>query len=384
MKSNGHRLDFANSLRGIACLSVLISHYIFGFAEIHGQYDGFAALPRQAYPWIPTSLMPPHSFVSFGSLGVALFFLISGLVIPFSVDGLSKGRLPRTAFFISRAFRIVPTYAAGAFISFCALRWGAMYNGLTYDPDHAAAFFLSNISLFRDWTIYPQFDGVVWTLEVESKFYLFVMLAWAFLRKRSLMPLILLAVAAIAASPFHSTYPAEGLGLGNFIWYLKHLAFMGIGVVFHYHHRGALSSKALKWAAVALFAVFLGICVFERVPAAVPVSYGIALIVFGWLYFKRITWNGGPVVRFFADISFPLYAVHAPIGYVALRVLIGNGWSGLGAFAIVTPCVIFLAWLMHISVERFSQLIGKWLAAKLQGLAAIALPARADLEGQNQ
>jgi peptidoglycan/LPS O-acetylase OafA/YrhL len=378
MENSNRRLEFANSLRGIACLSVLVWHYIFTFAAIHGEYDGFPALSTNAYPAALLRLNAPDTIAKFGPFGVALFFLISGLVIPISVDAFSTRSLPRVAFFVSRAFRIVPTYAVGAGISLLALRWGAAYGGHSYDP--VGALYWSNVSLFRDWTPLPPFDGVVWTLEVESKFYLFVLLAWMLLCRRSLAPMIVLAIAAIGASPYRAAYPVNSLGLGNFIWYLKYVEFMSIGIVFNYHYRGAITARALKQTAGGLFSAFVIACAVERAPIDVPVSYGLALMLFGWMYFRRIRWNGGKLCRFFAAISFPLYAVHAPIGYVALRVLMGNGWSGLGAFAIVTPCVTSLAWVMHISVERSSQTLGKWLAAKIGHSGVGLFSARHDLE----
>ncbi len=55
-----------------------------------------------------------------GPFGVALFFLISGLVIPFSFDRHRTG-----AFLLARLLRIYPTYLAALLIEVLTLpaRW---------------------------------------------------------------------------------------------------------------------------------------------------------------------------------------------------------------------------------------------------------------------
>ena len=91
------RIDFANALRGIAALVVLVSHYVVMFDQIHGEYGGFAALPAQAYPallgWLNDLIKPIH----LGALGVALFFLVSGLVLPLSVRSYARAPAGRRA-----------------------------------------------------------------------------------------------------------------------------------------------------------------------------------------------------------------------------------------------------------------------------------------------
>lgn len=369
MKTPNNRLEFANTLRGLACVVVMISHYILTFEFIHGRYDGFSAVPHPIFPkWIKWPFLDILSY-AVGGFGVALFFLISGLVIPMSVDAMSRGSLPRVAFFISRVFRIMPTYAVGAAISVVALVFGARYNGnATYVFDVNT--YAMNVSLFRDWMGGLQFDGVVWTLEVESKFYIVVLLFWALLRKRSLVPLATIAILAILATPFVTGYPVTWNPPDNFVWYVKYLMFMGIGVAFNYHYRGSISTKELRLIAFTLMATFAAVCSLDGTALEVPGSYAAALLLFSWVYAYRRNWTGGPVLRFFARISFPLYAVHAPIGYVSLRILVGLGWSGLSALAVVTPCVIFIAWIMHFLIETPTQIAGKWLAGKLQQLGA--------------
>ena len=59
---------------------------------------------------------------NWGAFGVALFFLISGFVIPFSLSRQRAG-----AFLVGRFFRIVPLYVVGFTISLAAIGATTLY-----------------------------------------------------------------------------------------------------------------------------------------------------------------------------------------------------------------------------------------------------------------
>ena len=345
------RIDFANALRGIAALVVLVSHYVVMFEQIHGEYGGFAALPAGSYP--------------------ELVLWLNDLIKPIHL-GAPGGR---SAFLVARLFRLLPTYAVGLAISFGAWSWATSHNGIPFDRGTLAVY-LSNISLFRDWIGVQQVDGVVWTLEVEAKFYLAILIFWGAVAAQRIWPALVIAALAIAVAPLHAQFPLSWNPPANFVWTVPFLAYMCIGVGFSFHYMGRLSTRGLVILAAALLAVFVGVSRYNHVSAEVPASYAFALGVFAALYAWRRNWGGGAVVSFFARISYPLYAVHAPIGYVALRYLIGSGWNAMAAFGVVTGGVTLLAWLMHVLIEGPSQDIGKRLAGFIQRAAAARISAR--------
>src|SRR5262249_17779929 len=102
------RLWFAQGLRAVACLLVVVAHYFEAFLQSHQTTASLALFPPltelptpgflRAFPWLAT-----HGF-PFGGVGVALFFLVSGFVIPFSLQKNSLG-----GFFVRRFFRLYPT-----------------------------------------------------------------------------------------------------------------------------------------------------------------------------------------------------------------------------------------------------------------------------------
>ena len=100
---------FAHYLRGLAAISVVIAHYGTAFFNSN---DGLAPLVNapqvkdRTYPWIIGFI--PQDFPGFlGVFGVTIFFIISGFVIPLSIEKYNI-----KTFLLKRFFRLYPTYFA--------------------------------------------------------------------------------------------------------------------------------------------------------------------------------------------------------------------------------------------------------------------------------
>ena len=110
------KIEFANALRGLAALSVIVSHYLGVFWVGAAGAAELTGLSRAPVP-IPAMAELALSFpLNWGPFGVALFFVISGFVIPFSFE--TYGRLD---FIVARLFRIYPTYLTGLSVSLAVL-----------------------------------------------------------------------------------------------------------------------------------------------------------------------------------------------------------------------------------------------------------------------
>ena len=95
----GSRLGWLDVLRGIAALAVVFDH--FG-------------------AFIPTRIQKPvYELINPGNYGVFVFFIISGYIVPASLE--RKGSV-RT-FWVSRLFRLYPLYLLA--IGFAMLLWGS-------------------------------------------------------------------------------------------------------------------------------------------------------------------------------------------------------------------------------------------------------------------
>ncbi len=373
------RFEFANTLRGLAALIVLLGHYVVVFHDIKGSVSWFPPREEPLYfnayaPWAIEIMR----YLNPGPFAVSLFFLISGLVIPQSVAALAGKRNGRMAFAVGRLFRIWPTYCICLTVSLVVM------SVMPYLNDYRLPFtrsdVVANMSLFRGLIGAPQFDGIVWTLEIEVLFYLYVLLAWRWIAAGRLTPLFLIAIVAIAASGRGANVDMSLAwnGAANLLYPLPYLTFMSIGVAFNYHSRGMLGSRPLLATAAAMFAVFLGVAMVHQWDRSVMWSYGIALSVFALFYACARGWTGGPVLGFLAKISFPLYAVHPVLGYTGMAFLLSIGFSDWAALFIMTMIAVLVAWLIHAAVETPSHKLGKSLGVKITALPPL-MPSAGDL-----
>ncbi len=105
--ARGGKVVFADQLRGLAALLVVLSHMFNVYPFAQGIVSATAAVPPVQTPLLWISLAVTQSWINFGPFGVGLFFLVSGFVIPFSLRRHGRG-----TFLLARALRIYPTYWA--------------------------------------------------------------------------------------------------------------------------------------------------------------------------------------------------------------------------------------------------------------------------------
>jgi peptidoglycan/LPS O-acetylase OafA/YrhL len=113
MKEN--RIEYLDSLRGLASISVVISHFVLAYrldlefrlinySPLHFFYDGFAA--------------------------VTFFFVLSGYVLTLSMK--NKVEIELKSFYLKRIFRIMPAYI---FVLFTSLLFYSFFNVIHTIPD---------------------------------------------------------------------------------------------------------------------------------------------------------------------------------------------------------------------------------------------------------
>jgi peptidoglycan/LPS O-acetylase OafA/YrhL len=362
----GDRVWFAQGLRGIAAMLVCIDH-LFLFFWIQ---NGVSAAYAHTEPLDRTidatqyraAVILGDLRLSLGMLGVAVFFLISGFVIPMSLERLKPGR-----FLVARAFRIYPTYIAGLAIValFVAFASGTF-------PWSASAT-VANASLLRDWTWSEFIAPVSWSLEIEIKFYvLCAVVVWlsSLARSRALVAVCAVGCGLAAIARYGAdSFAATDLHLAQVAWVFaddaKYIAFMFVGVCFYNLFRGNWGPR--RFAATSAVLLGLFVLAFSMSPQRVfwqhyAVGYGTALVIFTGCFALRGHLPYARPVNFLADISYPLYVVHQVVGFVLLTAFYNlHPQPFLNALEALA-CVIVIAWMMHRLVEVPSNRIGKRVA----------------------
>lgn len=356
------KIIFAQQLRGVAALLVVVTHY---FGVYWGAQEAVAYL--SASPSLHMATPPWTLYFDFpyakGPFGVALFFLVSGFVIPFSLQARS---LP--GFLLGRVFRIYPTYLFCLMCGMLAVWLSSHYWRLPFPVGPARL--LSNALLLNNLSGEAAVDGVNWTLAIEIKFYLLAALMRQALLRARVLPLLayaLLTWALNALAAYGESGPWNG-ALAALASDLNYISYMLIGVLFYQHLRGLLTAPRLILGVLALAALFCSgwkAGAQREQYAAIHVYYLYALAVFCACYLARGRFRSLPVLDFFADISYPLYALHSLLGYVLLKMAMDRGLGFSAAVCLVLPLVVLLAYAAHKCVELGSTHYGKRLAARL-------------------
>ncbi len=167
-----HRVAWLDALRGIAALAVVFDHlspYLLAPIRTH------------VYHWLDP-----------GEYGVFVFFIISGYIVPASLE--RKGSV-RT-FWVSRLFRLYPLYllVVGAAVLLWVFGQGSL-RGATADPANSV---LAQLLMMGNVLAGPNLPNVVWSLSYEMIFYLLLTaLFLAGVHKRSSWYAIGFGVAAV-------------------------------------------------------------------------------------------------------------------------------------------------------------------------------------------
>jgi peptidoglycan/LPS O-acetylase OafA/YrhL len=171
--ATGSRLAWLDVLRGLAALAVVFDHT---------SYYALQHVRHIIYQWFDP-----------GNYGVFVFFIISGYIVPASLE--RKGSV-RT-FWVSRLFRLYPLYllAVGIAVAFYFAHFGTA-RGEDSDP---ATSILSQLLMMSNVLAGNNLPNVVWSLSYEMVFYLLLTALFiARVHKRSSWYALGFAAAAVA------------------------------------------------------------------------------------------------------------------------------------------------------------------------------------------
>src|SRR5579875_367079 len=145
-KTAGQRLAWLDALRGIAALCVVFDH----------------VGPRM----IPHAFSLVFNVIDPGLYGVLVFFLVSGYIVPASLE--RKGSL--RSFWLSRVFRLFPLYLTVIGTVLILNQFGLA--GLWGTNSHPVSSVFAHLFMLGDMLGGSNLVNVLWTLSYEMTFYL--------------------------------------------------------------------------------------------------------------------------------------------------------------------------------------------------------------------
>jgi len=329
MNGTSQRINFLDAVRGFAAYSVLLQHSMeaFGVVGFHrGEFGG--------------------SWLNFGEIGVVAFFLISGFVIPLSLEKTGNIR----DFLVNRAFRIYPLYVAVGCVTVLLM---AATSGL---PKGALGALLLHPFFLQEALRAPNFVAGSWTLLFELVWYLSFALLYAASLHKKCAALALSACVLILSASAVSMIGSHRIPMGR----VDFLALFILWLLTYRYFSGDIGARtyALLVAPVVV-CIFVGLIVgFGLRPSASDVSPSLRCVLISWtlaflLFFAPFwtrglaIWRRGPLPHM-GRISYSVYLTH---GVVLGAVAAFFPMSGWGAVALIFVLVSGLSTLTYAYVE---------------------------------
>src|SRR5260370_4103958 len=312
MTASSKRIDSLDALRGLAALAVCWKHLTDSFA-----------LPR----FLQVS-------GRYGWLGVEVFFVISGFVIPYTLhkSGYRVGLY--FTFVWKRIVRLEPPYLLS--ICFVLLigylaAYAPGYQGAPYHPSTTQV--LLHLGYLNAFAHYDWLNSVYWTVAIEYQFYLALGLLFPLLCARNPKA----RYAALAILSVLAFIPSKSL-----IFQYLFLFLLGI-VSFHY------------WIGLIRTRVYISLVLALGIGAVLTLGFLISSVgvatacVISFVRFSRFAG-----LKFLGMISYSLYLLHLPVvlrlSNLARRIAHGPTENTLAVFLVATVTII-VAYLFSRFVE---------------------------------
>lgn len=305
-------VEIIDFLRGFACLGVAWFHLT------HGD------------PTLLDSRVVLSGF--FGWYGPTIFFVISGYIIPYSLNRSGYKLRYFGIFLIKRIVRADPPYLFTIVLLMLASYLRHLQTGLPFVMNWKRVLLhLGFLNAFFGG--YPWLSPIFWTLAIEFQYYIVVGLFYSALssKKRGYRILALLTLASTALITQSE----------NLIPHYIFLFIMGIGLY-------------LFKSGVVRRMEFLSIQVLSVIGALLTVDTSFALVAAAVpMVIVKVNW-GNAVTRFFGNISYSFYLMHTAIAGATLRLIVPFFDSQIMRFFVLIGAMVLsivAGWIVYILIE---------------------------------
>ena len=368
-----------HALRGFAALAVFFDHYLAFLST------------RPGIVW-------PLGFVSGGLSAVALFFIMSGVVLGISLRRFEPKVTGYVAYAVRRAARLLPMIVLTCTIGYVFSNYVKSDVVSPLLADQYYHFYQEPMSLgrllFAFTGMYSGANPPMWSIAIEiiaSALLPLMVLCSRNLRNACLVGLVFLVVAVMTSGvehrllPNHWTVYLVNFQLGIILCYLAAMAGDWVR---------RIPERVFYWLPIGLFLVLMnGRLVLDLAKhghiAGNLFDMVIASALVILLLERRHPLGNTRVGHFLGDTSYGLYLLHWPV----LSILLPASLTVWGLTALAAPeawgatmlvvslaLLLGLAWLCYQQVERPAIELGRRLSRRIeQGYRPVARPVAAEL-----
>jgi peptidoglycan/LPS O-acetylase OafA/YrhL len=333
--SKTSRYGFIDAIRGVAACSVMFQHslYASGLLNTSNPLAGF--IPR---------------LLELGETGVVAFFLVSGFVIPLSLEKTANFKL----FWLHRALRIYPLYIVIFFATFAVQAGGDIHSVKAFLVN-----FASHLLFVQEYAKQQDFVGGSWTLSLEVVWYIAISgLFVVSLNKKTMLLVglsVLVSVLADLCCAFGHHVPTGRLSM---------LLCCVLGLLCYRRSKDELSSRTFFiFSAILVSTITVNLLAgLQLFPSSHPTStfhssidsWALAAVIFFVPFFTRksMIW-AHPAGAFLGRISYSVYLIHPILLYVLLQTSIRGGLMIIVTFALTIALAILTYKFIEAPAIRF-------------------------------
>ncbi|AXH43540.1 O-acetyltransferase [Erwinia phage vB_EhrS_59] len=357
-----NRYGYIDSLRAIAALLVVWLHTAEVFLAPSGGRIGSSPLFDLAY------------YLDFGRVGVVIFFIVSGFVIPSSLKGEVPSGLRN--FVVKRFFRLYPLYWA-------SIPFGILALWTIWNKPVSLGLVLSNLTMIQSLFDQELIIGLYWTLTVELLFYFLcaALFYLGLLKSEKALSVILMAFLSFSFTFFNFA------NVGHFETFdffhvtrygsytLTYMGFMFLGALL----RKWLSDEGIGWWGKCAISIFIITWMWQSIHASIDyineagsyealkntLRYNIAIATF--LLMTTIFKIQSKSIAWLGVISYSIYLIHPIVMYSLFwltRYDAFHGWSMSAYILSVMLMTIALSYFSYRFIEVPFIDIGNKIAKK--------------------
>ncbi|MDM7859437.1 acyltransferase [Alteromonas sp. ASW11-36] len=334
-------------MRGVAAVMVMLFHFNLALSP-------FLAAN---YPFI-------SDILSYGYLGVPIFFVISGFVISLTVNLNEMGSKYVGKFILRRSIRLDIVYWLSIAIAIFLLVVESKVTNETLEMYSTSEVLIHMFYLQNILDLENQISMVYWTLCLEVQFYLFFILSLLtckalFKDKADIVFCFAIGLPLAVYSILVDLRVLKELYTGLFFsqW---HYFFLGYLCERFFRQGGAFRMAFFAWAICLLgFMLFL-----HAKPYTIAAMLTAAFIVLMRQYQFKARFLTNSWMLYLGSISYPLYVLHADLGWKVMSfskiyVPVESLLNMLFVLMVGVVVSVIASHLMHIWVEKPSIKLSK-------------------------
>lgn len=282
------RIKILDAFRGIAALMVVAYHYTTRYNQIFSVESFFS--------------------MSFGWLGVPLFFMLSGFVITLTLNN----SVSISDFFLKRFIRLYPTYWICLVISIIFI----YSNSILQDSKISSFEIVANFSMFQEFFDLRHVDGSYWSLLPELKFYAMMGLLFFFKLNKNIF---VVNSVILGYCLLHYFFPIP------FIWRVLNVHYVLLFIIGIHLYTIYKKQHTIHNHLFVLLNLILSLFLYQLAQPSqniffLGITFGFIVFVFYLFAYNKLEFlSKSKILLFFGMISYPFYLLHQNIGYIIIN-----------------------------------------------------------------